>query len=349
MVVGQPHQDELGHGVSALSLIGDPALQMADENLGSDLVGDHQVEVRRLLGKMADEFRLGGDIGGNQRHRPRPLVYAAAPLRGKSFARRNGFMRAIAALHQRPHLRIGDARFVAKSGGDVLAEMVIGLAVRGQIAPEITAGRLVHIGNLLQQRIVVGDCALVVVGALAAAITLRPGLFQIVGTDARRGPDVPVAGNFTGIEEVVEHAKLQGELVLVGRDAFAEHGYFRIAIAHRLSIPFEVTKNLIVGAVFLDDVNHVVNAILRFAGEDNLLLGCFHAVGGDYHAGPLRQVSVNLRCVECSQRAIEKRGDVRGWPRRGGVFRGLGGALGEIVRPGALAFIRSEIEPAAGG
>ena len=55
---------------------------------------------------------------------------------------------------------------VAKCRRDELAEVVVGLAVRGQIAPQIAAGRLVHVGNLLQQRIAVGHNALVVVGAL---------------------------------------------------------------------------------------------------------------------------------------------------------------------------------------
>ena len=227
--------------------------------------------------------------------------------------------------------------------------MVVGLAVRGQIAPKKTACWIGHIGNLLQQRIVIGYGALVVVGSLAAAITLRPGLFQIIGADARRGPYVSVAGDFAGIEEVVEHSELQCELVLVGRDPVAEHRHFRIAIAHRLSVLFEVPQNLIVGTVFLDDVDHVVDAALRSAGKGNLLLGRFHAIGVDYHAGPLRQVLLNLRCVECGERAIENGCDVREWPHNGGIFQGLDGALGKIIRPGALAFCGSKIELAAGG
>ena len=44
---------------------------------------------------------------------------------------------------------IGDHALTAKRGGDELAEVVVGLAVRGQVAPQIAAGRLVHVGNLL--------------------------------------------------------------------------------------------------------------------------------------------------------------------------------------------------------
>ena len=87
--------------------------------------------------------------------------------------------------------------------------MVVGLAVAGEIAPEITAGRLVHIGNLLQQRIAIGHYTFVVVGALAATIVLLPGFLQIIGADSRCGPDVAVAGDLAGVKEVVEHAKLQ--------------------------------------------------------------------------------------------------------------------------------------------
>jgi len=79
---------------------------------------------------------------------------------------------ALCAHSGRQHLaqrRIGNLALTAKRRRDVLAEVVVGLAVRGQIAPQIAAGRLVHVGDFLEQRITVGDDAFVVVRALFTA------------------------------------------------------------------------------------------------------------------------------------------------------------------------------------
>ena len=108
---------------------------MSEEDLDPDLVGHHQVEVRCLRCEVAHQLRLGGYVGCDQRNGPGPLVHSTAPFGGQRLARRNRFVRAVAALHQRPHLRIGDARLVAKGGRDVFAEVVVAFAVGGQIAP----------------------------------------------------------------------------------------------------------------------------------------------------------------------------------------------------------------------
>ena len=52
---------------------------------------------------------------------------------------------------------------------------------------------------------------------------------------------------------VVQQRKIADELVLVGRDAFAENAQIRVAVAGR-----HVAENLVVSSVFLDDINDVL-------------------------------------------------------------------------------------------
>jgi len=67
------------------------------------------------------------------------------------------------------------------------------------------------------------------------------------------------------------------------------------------------------------------------------------------HAGSTAgSSSQSPAAIECGERAIENGCDVREWPHNGGIFQGLDGALGKIIRPGALAFCGSKIELAAG-
>ncbi len=74
VVVGQAEQDEFGHGVAAVFKIVEPALEVAEEDFNANLVGDSQLEVGRLGGEVAHEFGLGGDVGGDERNGPGPLV-----------------------------------------------------------------------------------------------------------------------------------------------------------------------------------------------------------------------------------------------------------------------------------
>jgi hypothetical protein len=65
---------------------------------------------------------------------------------------------------------------------------------------------------------------------------------------------VAVAGNFSAVVEVVEHSELQRQFVLVGSDVFAIHGQRFVAVADG-----KVAKNLIVGAIFFQNVDHVAD------------------------------------------------------------------------------------------
>src|SRR5208337_1462853 len=98
--------------------------------------------------------------------------------------------------------------------------------------------------------------SLEVVTALLAAIVDRPGPLVVVGVDGGGGPDVPVAGNFATVVEVVKDAELPRQFVLVGRDVFAIHHQRGIAVGLA-----DVAEELVVGAVFLDDVDDVLNGV----------------------------------------------------------------------------------------
>jgi hypothetical protein len=81
MVVAQPKQYKVRHGVFALLLIGDPPLQVLHEDIHANLVGHREFKVRRFRGKVTHEFRLGSDVGSDQRNSPRPFVDTTTPLR----------------------------------------------------------------------------------------------------------------------------------------------------------------------------------------------------------------------------------------------------------------------------
>ena len=182
VIVGQAELDEIRHGVAALFQVGQPALQVAQKNLHANLVGHGEFEVRRFRRKVPHQFRLGGRVFVDQRNRPRPLVRSSAPLRRNRPARLNGAPRArLPRQHRsllRIHLRHGRFRIGAEDRRDVLAKVVIGLVMRGQVAPQVPARRLIHIGNPLLDGITVGDCAFKVVGPLAAAIDSAASSFR---------------------------------------------------------------------------------------------------------------------------------------------------------------------------
>src|SRR5260370_30485133 len=54
--------------------------------------------------------------------------------------------------------------------------------------------------------------------------------------------------------EIVEQHELPGELVVIGGDFLAEDGEARVAVALT-----EISQHLVVRAIFLDDVEHVLD------------------------------------------------------------------------------------------
>ena len=127
----------------------------------------------------------------------------------------------------------------------------------GGVAKQILRLWFVDVGKVVVQGILVGNQSLVVVGSLAVAVSNLPGLLVVVRGRRSQRPHVAVAGNLAGIIEVVEHAELQGELMLIGCDVLAVENERGIAVAD-----FEIAKNLIVGAILFHDVDGVADGIV---------------------------------------------------------------------------------------
>ena len=102
----------------------------------------------------------------------------------------------------------------------------------------------------------VGDSSLKVIGALFAAICNLPSLFVVVAGNSGGGPFMAVARDFSAIVKVVEHAKLQCQLVLVGSDVVPIKSKRRIPVAY-----FQVAEHLVIRAILFDDVDHMANWI----------------------------------------------------------------------------------------
>ncbi len=158
---------------------------------------------------------------------------------------------------------------------------------------------------------------------------------------------MPIAGDFAGVVEVVEHAELQRQLVNVGRDRFAVHGEFGIAVADGLAVLLEVAEDLIVGAILLDDVDDVLDAAIGRAGKGDLLLRGFHAVRLEHDVCPLAQIVVDLFGVERRDRPMQQGADVSVGADEALAARGFGHLHGLAVGRGAVAFGGGDVEVAA--
>src|SRR5207244_3097052 len=92
----------------------------------------------------------------------------------------------------------------------------------------------------------------------------RPEFLDEIGRIGAHAPLVAVGADFALDVKVVQQDELPRQLVVVGGDIFAEQTKTRVAIALR-----QVAKNLVVGAVFLDDVNAVFDRapVSNFCGN----------------------------------------------------------------------------------
>src|SRR5579872_1954003 len=242
--------------------------KLIQEFVGAELVGIIGIEIGKERIEVIPQYCLGRLHAAEQRHRPRPwtrpamrIAYVrrqrvtASQFRPRTFSFLTGGSSLLGALYfdfDIAPLGIYEFAVIAK------AHMVA-----REIVPEESGAGIIHVGLITFKRIFVSDLSLKIVGALLAAIGDRTGLQVVVGDNRGSRQMVAVAGDFAAVVEVVENAKLQREFVLVGRDVFAVHGQRRIAIAD-----LQVAENLIVGAVFLDDIDDVLDGILA-AGESD--------------------------------------------------------------------------------
>ena len=102
--------------------------------------------------------------------------------------------------------------------------MAIRKAVARDVSPKVAGAGLIDVRNALAERQGLVDTAFEIVGALFASVSDRPDQLGVITGDSSGRPDVTVAGDFPAVVEVIEHAELAGQLVLVGRDGLAIHG-----------------------------------------------------------------------------------------------------------------------------
>src|ERR1017187_148476 len=164
----------------------------------------------------------------------------------------------------------------------------------------------------------------------AAGIGGRPVALVEVGGIGRVGPGVAVDAYFAVAVEVVEDDILACKSMLVGRDLLAEDGDLGIAVRF-----FQVAELLIVGAIFFDDVDDVLDwsghadALWNDGGRERRPgLGkhgvCVGRVLND-HVGPAGQVGLQCCYVEDLEAALLHRFDGLiaapiGSERTGGAF-----------------------------
>src|ERR1035438_1569243 len=153
----------------------------------------------------------------------------------------------------------------AKGGGvfiiDHVAEVAKGNAGRGGIGPQVAGGG--QRGWILRFEIVV---------VAALGVHAGPHLLHVIGGDGRGGPVLAV-----GVE-IIEQDEFARQFVEVGGGVFPEEDQRRVAVA--LS---HVAQHLVVGAVFLNDVDDVFDV-----GERAGLIQLLVAVGrvGQSLGGP---------------------------------------------------------------
>ena len=107
---------------------------------------------------------------------------------------------------------------------------------------------------------------------LVMAIAEGPEFLHEVSRVGTHGPFVAVGADFAFDIEVIEQDEVAGEFVMIRRDAFGEETEFGIAVALR-----QVAEDLVVGAVFLDDIEAVFD---RAGGTDAGGDGIVGAGGG---------------------------------------------------------------------
>src|SRR5262249_52971656 len=163
--------------------------------------------------------------------------------------------------------------------------------------------------------------ALRIVGDTIAAVAVihGDGSFVVIGRLSISRPRPSVSAYLAGIVEVVQKPERQGQAVMVGRHGLWELGERGVAIATR-----QIPENLIVGLVFLNDVNHVIDPAVQ---------------EGHHRAAPTVGDAVIL--IDAQRKKVQgpiagNRNDIhlrlykRPWPGlekawiRGGAVRGVG-------------------------
>ena len=132
--------------------------------------------------------------------------------------------------------------------------------------------------------------ALEVIVPAPVAVVVRQVLDDVLVGHRARAPGPTVAAGFAGVVEVVEQYEALRQGVLARCNVVAEQHETWIAIALR-----QVAQHLIVGAILLDDVDHVGNAASseanRIEAVINLDVDLIESIVGQDLAGVSRQLA----------------------------------------------------------
>src|ERR1044071_9360861 len=110
--------------------------------------------------------------------------------------------------------------------------------------PEVTGGRDLHF-------VIAGEPAML-------GIRKNPGALIEISGNGGVAPAVTVSADFAVAIEIIEQDIIAGQLMLIGRYFFDVHAEVGIAVPDRFAFGvFEIAKDLIVGAIFFDDVEDV--------------------------------------------------------------------------------------------
>ena len=130
-----------------------------------------------------------------------------------------------------------------------LTEIADGIAVADGVIPN-KAGRGINQG---------------VATAITAGPTRKAAL-HIVRDHGGGGPFMAVGAQNAAAIGIIQKDEIVHELMLVGSDALAELAQISVAVAFP-----DIAEDLVVGAVFLDDVNDVMDFV--FAGSEGDAVG----------------------------------------------------------------------------
>src|SRR5207247_6958247 len=162
-------------------------------------------------------------------------------------------------------------------------------------------------------------CALVIVAPASSVVVRRYGLFRVVRDVRRHRPVVTVRAHFGIYEEAVEYPEALSERVMVRRHAVREKEERCVTV----SLP-QITEYLIVGAVFLDYIDDVLERrILLFGLRGIPSIGRRHAFGKSVQLSSARPDSRNdsKGAVDLPERVVRR---VRGHRLAGLPMSGIG-------------------------
>src|SRR5438477_3236938 len=126
----------------------------------------------------------------------------------------------------------------------------------------------------ISRRLVIGKPVVTfpIISAAAVGILPAESFVDVVGGEGGGGPVVPVGTGFRIYKETVKQTETLRQRVMIGRndlartigtlrgDAISKNGKSRFAVGSvSVAGSFHVAENMIVGAIFLDDVTEVLN------------------------------------------------------------------------------------------